>query len=98
MKKLILCLVLTLVVGAIAGCQKIEAPPNPLRGTPLDFSGLTNAIPLEDGRLVGVTQFANPDRQVAVLWFERPDQTITGVRVNVSTGVISSTAIIVPRK
>ncbi len=98
MKKRILCLVLTIVVGAIAGCQKIEAPMGPPGGAPLDFSGATKSIPLEHGRLIGVTQLANPNRPLAVLWFERPDQTITGVRVNVSTGVIFSTVIVLPRK
>jgi hypothetical protein len=90
-------LVISLAVLGIAACQKIEAPANQsARGTPLDFSGVTNAIPLDKGRLVAVTPLDT--RPIDILWFERPDQTITGVRVNVSTGVIWDTAITVPRK
>jgi len=97
MNKLFLGLVLTVAFGAIAGCKKLETPPNPTGGSaPMDFSGVTKAIPLDQGRLVGVTQLEN--RLIAILWFERPDQTITAVRVNVSTGAIYSATITVPRK
>lgn len=96
MRKLNQALALALAVVGLAACQKIEAPSSPTGGgTPLNFTGVTNAIPLDHGRVIGVTQLDNS--QVAILWFERPDQTITGVRVNVSTGVIWSTAITVPR-
>lgn len=97
MKKLNQALALTLAVVGIVACQKIEAPPSQTGGgTPLDFTAVTDAIPLDQGRFVSVTQLDNS--QVAVLWFERPDQTITGVRVNVSTGVIWNTTITVPRR
>ncbi len=97
MKKVYPALALTLALAGVVACQKIEVAPSQTGGsTPLDFTGVTDAIPLDQGRFVAVTQL--DDSQVAVLWFERPDQTITGMRVNVSTGVIWNTAITVPRR
>ena len=77
----------------IASCEKIE--PQVIQGESIDFSATMDGIPLQYGRLVSATS-AVP--YVNTLWFEQADQTIVGVRVNVSRGTISEEVIRIERK
>ena len=54
-------------------------------------------IPAEYGELVSVTPFG-PRPYVAVLWFEKPDQTIVALRVNLATGEIWKKRMAFPRQ
>ena len=77
----------------IASCEKIE--PQVISVEPDVFSVSMDDIPLQYGRLVSatsVTQYIN------VLWFEQADQTIVGVRINVSRSIISKEVIRIERK
>ncbi len=89
------------LVGATAlawvACQRL--PERTLVQGDLPFVTLeaTDSIPLEYGELVAVTP--SPSHQYhAVLWFEQPDKTIVGVRVNVSRGVVWPSALTIPRR
>ena len=77
----------------IASCEKIE--PQVISGESIDFSVSTDSIPLQYGRLVSATS-AEP--YINVLWFEQADQTIVGVRINVSRGTISKEVVRIERE
>jgi hypothetical protein len=77
----------------IASCEKIE--PQVIAGEPIDFSLTMDDIPLQYGRLVPATS-VRPLRNI--LWFEQADQTIVGVRINVSRGTVSKEVIRIERK
>ncbi len=84
----------TLMLGLmIASCEKIEQQGIP--GEAIDFTASMDNIPLQYGRLVSATL---DQRYGNILWFEQADQTIIGVRVNVSRGTISEEVIRVPRR
>ena len=72
----------------IASCEKID--PQILAGEGADFNSSMEAIPAQYGRLVSATSHS---KYVKTLWFEQADQTIVGIRVNSSTGTISSKVI-----
>ena len=76
-----------------SACQKIETQD--MAGQPLDFGATMDNIPLDYGRLVSAVPVT---QHVDVLWFERDDGTIVGVRVNVSRGTISKEAIRIERR
>ena len=78
----------------LASCEKIEPQVVPA-GEPIDFSSTMDDIPLRYGKLVSVTSTAP---YVNILWFEQADQTIVGVRVNVSRGTVSKEVIRYERK
>jgi hypothetical protein len=83
--------VMLLVLGfsiALTSCTELrtEAPQT------VDFQ---KAIPLEYGSLVAVT--SHPETGWTTLWFEKPDQTVVAVGVNVKRGKIGLVATI-PRK
>ena len=77
----------------IPSCEKIE--PQVIPGEAIDFGDAMDSIPLQYGRLVSATS-AQP--YVHVLWFEQADQTIVGVRINVSRGVISKEVVRIERE
>ena len=84
----------TLMLGLmIASCEKIEQQV--IQGESVDFSASMDNIPLQYGRLVSATSL---DQHTNILWFEQADQTIVGVRINVSRGKISEEVIRVPRR
>ena len=78
----------------IASCEKIE--PQVIQGESIDFTATTDDIPLQYGRFVSSTWAVGPYRNI--LWFEQADQTIVGVRINVSRGTISKEVIKIERK
>ena len=92
-----LAAILMLVLGGttLAACEKLDTGAAPLGGAPINFRIATGSIPTDYGRIVAVTPLA--DSRVAILWFERPDQSITAVRVNVSTGGIAKAVVTVRR-
>ena len=77
----------------IASCEKIE--PQGIPGEAIDFSSTMDSIPLQYGRLVSAT---SAELYVHVLWFEQADQTIVGVRINVSRGTISKEVVRIERE
>ena len=94
MIKKIITIFATLMLGLmIASCEKIEQQVIP--GEAIDFTASMDNIPLQYGRLVSAT---SGQMHVSILWFEQADQTIVGVRINVSRGVISEEVIRVERK
>ena len=74
----------------IASCTKIDESPG-------GWVAASGGIPAEYGRLVSVTP-VNERRFQAVLWFEQADQTVVGVRVNVSRGEVGPLVISFPRE
>lgn len=82
--------VLTLSLGAVA-CQRLEQPES---SKPAKFM---SAIPLDHGDLISVT--LHPDQpRLAALWFQKPDKTISVVRVNIAEGKIYEDVITIARK
>ncbi len=77
----------------IASCEKIETPVG--TGEDIDFTVKMDDIPLQYGRLVTAT---SNGLFVSTLWFEQSDQTIVGVRIDVSHGTISREVIRIERK
>ena len=93
---LIALCILSLCMGLVS-CQKLEEvrqTKQKLEKVPLEF---LDAIPIEYGRLVGVTsnsQYPN----WAQLWFEKEDKTIAVVLVNFVDGNFMSHVLLIPRK
>ena len=77
----------------IASCEKIE--PQVISVEPDVFRFSMDDIPLQYGRLVSATSVG---QYINVLWFEQADQTIVGVRINVSRSIISNEVIRIERK
>ena len=74
------CAALLLVTG-LTSCQKIDRVEQVQGPLAVEAIQSGDAIPLDYGELVGVTQ--DPVRQwQAVLWFEGPNRDITAVWVN----------------
>jgi len=93
-KSLALTTCLSLSFLAVA-CERLPDPQGPA-GTPINFVELADAIPLDYGRFVAATPQGDYH---AVLWFERGDQSLVGVRVGTSrTGVISKNTVVMPRR
>jgi len=72
---------------ALTSCTKLRTEPPQM----VDFQ---ETIPLEYGTLVAVTSIADSENG-AVLWFEKPDQTIMAVRINLALGKIGTTTTII---
>jgi hypothetical protein len=87
--------VLVVAVVALSGCERLEEQGE--QQPPLSFRETAAAVPLAYGRLVAVTPVGRHANTVEV-WYEAEDQTLRGVRVNVSTGAISKRALVVPRE
>ncbi len=84
----------TLMLGLMsASCEKIERQVIP--GEAIDFTAIMDNIPLQYGRLVSATSLGN---HMHILWFEQADQTIIGVRINVSRSTISEDVLRVERE
>lgn len=73
---------------AAISCKKIPEP---------EAFRAMDRIPAEYGELVNVTPFG-PQPYVAVLWFEKRDQTIVALRVNLATGEIGDKSLTFPRQ
>ena len=83
----------------LTACHKLERGPaaaprlmGPLKFDPAKFA---DAIPLDYGTLVGVTQ--NSPGWVG-LWFQRPDETIVAAFVNIDEGRLYDKSLTIPRK
>ncbi len=90
-----LCVVLALSFSA---CQKLDqGPAAPKAPGPLKFDAaqFADAIPLEYGTLVGVTQ--NSPGWVG-LWFQKRDNTIVVAFVNIDDGRLYDKSLSIPRK
>jgi hypothetical protein len=82
-------------IGAVA-CQKLDTgrfAPGP--GTPRAFK-ILDPIPLDYGELVAVTPHPE-NAYVVLLWFQKPDKTISVVSVNTSQGGVTP-RLTIPRK
>jgi len=90
--------VLCVIALSLTSCQKLERGPTaPKVQGPLKFdvSKFTDAIPLEYGTLIGVTQ--NSPGWVG-LWFQRPDNSIVASFVNIDDGRLWEKSLTIPRK
>jgi hypothetical protein len=77
----------------VMSCERLDEPL-PTAGTFIDYRTVAEEIPLAHGRFVSATTFG---QNGAMLWFERPDQTVIGVRVSTSRGTVSEMVINIPR-
>jgi hypothetical protein len=83
---------------SLVACQKLDkGPQSPQSMGPLKFDAaqFADAIPLDYGTLVGVTQ--NSPGWVG-LWFQRPDNTIVVSFVNIDQGRLWEKSLTIPRK
>ena len=91
-KKLLVVFLMFCLLFAANSCRKLETrilvPPNP----PPPPTVL-QAIPLDEGQLIAVTQHAD-DPHWAVLWFQKQDKAIAVVLVNVAQGKVIQRAAI----
>ena len=92
-RAVLLCAVLALALSSVC-CTKIP-PPALLTGPSVVVTTLP-AIPAEAGELVAVTP-GPIDPHWVVLWFQKPDKTISVQWVNVTTGTIGG-QVTIPRK
>jgi hypothetical protein len=81
---------------AVTSCQKLDDPGLSVGQLQFDKIDLSDAIPLEYGKLVGVTPGDSP--HMAVLWFVKPDETIMVLRVNLSQGQFYRDTLSISRK
>ena len=83
----------------LLSCQKLDygprVPPKPMGPLKFDVTKFQDAIPLDYGTLVGVTQ--NSPGWVG-LWFQRPDSTIVAAFVNIDEGRLYEKSLSIPRK
>lgn len=89
---------LCVVALFLVSCQKLERGPTATKTPgPLKFDAakFADAIPLEYGTLVGVTQ--NSPGWVG-LWFQRSDNTIVASFVNIDDGRLYEKSLTIPRK
>jgi hypothetical protein len=82
---------------AALGCQQIPRAVQPSGQLLIEHPALTEGIPPEYGRLVGISQHAAGPKWVT-LWFEAPDETITAVGVNIHHGRYDSRVMQIPRR
>ena len=81
----------------LSGCEKLpQQPDEGTPGVPPKPIGMTDAIPLDYGDLVGVAAAETPGW--ALLYFQRPDKSIVGVYVNAQRGIIWDKVVDVPRR
>ena len=78
----------------LISCQRLDQGEGPL---PMEQAKVLDAIPLEYGKLVGVTQHRE-FTGVAVLWFEKPDKSIAAIQVNFVQGKMHPFILNIPRK
>lgn len=91
-------LLLLVVLTFGLSCKKLEtARPEVAGPLPFNATKFADAIPADYGNLIGITQ--NPQNAGWVgLWFQKPDQTITAVFVNVEQGRIYEKTLTIPRR
>ncbi len=83
-KKMLLSFFGMALILMVISCERLDEPAARQCGQ-IDCHPLADGISSEHGRLVSVT---TNNRFEVTLWFERPDRTVVGVRVNLSLGVI----------
>lgn len=93
-----LLFVASVAVGLMQiACEKIEDTPRETGALKLSPAKFANAIPAEYGELVGVTPHpGNPEWAAA--WFQKPDQTIMVVWVDIVHGKIDEKVLEIPRR
>jgi hypothetical protein len=85
------------VLTLLTACEKLpQHPSEGVAGVPPKPIGMTDAIPLDYGDLVGVTTAETPGW--ALLYFQRPDKSLVAVYVNANRGIIWDQAIDIPRR
>ena len=84
-----------LAIG-LSACQKLPEPPPTEPGVPQKSMGMVDAIPLEYGELIGVTQASTP--AWTALFFQRSDKSIVAVFVNAERGIIYDKVVDIPRR
>lgn len=89
-RTVLLALGFALILSACERLEQYDAGP----GGP-EFPQQMDTIPLDYGRFVAAVPV---NQYVHVLWFERSDNSMTAVRVNVSRGTISQRVVEFPRK
>jgi len=94
-----ICILLTTLLSLtlLSACEKLPQQPHEgTPGVPPKPIGMTDAIPVEYGDLVGVAAADTPGW--ALLYFERPDKSIVGVYVNAQRGIIWDKVVDIPRR
>lgn len=83
-KKMLLSFLGIALILMVISCERLDEPAVRYCGE-VDCQPLADGIASEHGRFVSAT---TNNRFEVTLWFERPDRTVVGVRVNLSLGVI----------
>src|SRR5262245_24618310 len=94
-----ICILLSAFVSLtlLYGCEKLpQQPEEGVPGVPPKSIGMTDAIPLEYGDLVGVAPAETPGW--ALLYFQRQDKSLVGVYVHAQRGIIWDKVIDIPRR
>lgn len=81
-KKMLLSFLGIALILMVISCERLDEP---VARQCFDCQPLADGIASEHGRFVSAT---TNNRFEVTLWFERPDRTVVGVRVNLSLGVI----------
>jgi hypothetical protein len=97
MKRICFLLAVGVLAIGLVGCEKLPQQPQAAEaGVPPKAIGMVDAIPLEYGDLIGLSNTENPGW--ALLFFQRPDKSIVGVYVNPQQGIIWDKAVDIPRR
>ena len=94
LRKMLVVLCVCALSAGVISCQKLQRrEPGALL---VETVELRNAIPLDYGDLVAV--IPQPmTRDLFVLWFQKPDKTITVLWVNLRSGSIGQNIVTIPR-
>jgi len=84
-KQRLLTLFGTALALMVISCERLDQPAS---------AAGADEIPLAHGRFVSAT---GNTRYETMLWFEREDKTLVGVRVNTAQGTIGEAQISIPR-
>ena len=97
MNRIYTLLAVLAVVTLLSACEKLpQQPQEAAPGVPPKPIGMTDAIPLEYGDLVGLAAAETPGW--VLLYFQRPDKSIVGVYVNAQRGIIWDRVVDIPRR
>jgi len=91
-----LALIAALLCLTAAGCREIPSAAEPAGTLIATRPDLIDSVPLEYGRLVGISQHTAGPNWV-MLWFEAEDRSITAVGVNIHHGRYDSVVLQIPR-
>ena len=95
LRKMLVVLCVCALSAGVISCQKLQRR-EPGYALLVETVELRNAIPLDYGDLVAV--FPHPmTRDLFVLWFQKPDKTITVLWVNLRSGSIGQNIVTIPR-